>query len=258
MTIETGDLLLRHILLVLLLGVSPNLRAADPWHMPSQSWTQQDIDRLLSDSPWALQVDATMDDPADAPDGAASALPTGTEAGLPSNAKMGGTQRWDGGIGKNRMGHLATIPVVVRWDSAAVVRQALAQKHDAVLAALNAEAKESFIVTVIGLLPSNQVKSQSTLSHQSSSDEGGAVKTAEETLEWFMSNSRLLLKGQPALQPKNVKIDPATGAVRVFFSRSDALLSHKRDVFFVTRFGTMNVQAKFRTKDMVLDGQPDL
>lgn len=215
---------------------------------------------MLSDSPWAMTVQATMDDPADRPENSSAALPPGVaEAGLPSNARQGATQRWDGGIGKNRMGHLATIPVTVRWDSSVLVRQALERRHDAGSAVLDGPAKTNFIITVIGLLPANQAKAEVTLHQKSSSEDAGApVRTPEETLEWFMSNSRLFIKGQPAIQPQNVKIDTVSGAIQVFFNRSQDVVVHKRDVIFATRYGTMNVQAKFRTKDMVMNGLPDL
>jgi hypothetical protein len=53
-------------------------------------------------------------------------------------------------------------------------------------------------------------------------------------------------------------VDPDSGTVHLFFDRADSLLAKKPDLQFVTRYGTMNVQAKFRVKDMLVDGRPDL
>jgi len=72
-----------------------------------------------------------------------------------------------------------------------------------------------------------------------------------------MGNSLIFVKGQPALRPQNVKVDPGSGTIHLFFSRSDTL-EKKHDAEFVTRYGTMNVQAKFHMKDMTVDGRTDL
>lgn len=249
-------LLRRSVFLFFLL--SPYISASDAWRIPTNNWTLKDFERLLMDSPWVLSVNATMDDPADKPEYATGVPTEISQAGIPTNAKLGSTQRWDGAVNKNRMGHLATIPVTVRWDSAAIVRNAMDHAHDPTAAVLNTAAPENFIITVMGLLPAKIVKTPATLQQKSSSDDSAGPRSAEEDLEWFMANSHLLAKGMTSLQPQNVKIDSESGVVHLFFKRSEDLLNHKRDVFFVTRFGAMSVQAKFRTKDMTVNGQPDL
>lgn len=199
-----------------------------------------------------------MDDPADKPEISNEVPPETSQAGQPAYARLGTTPRWDGAITKNRMGHLATIPVTVRWDSAAVVRHALEAAHEPGVEKINAAAPNDFVITVVGLLPGNTPGAPATLQTKSSSDDGARVRSAEENLEWFMGNSHLQAKGGSTLQPENVTIDTATGAVHLFFRRSPGLTAHKRDVLFTTRFGTMNVQARFRIKDMTVNGQPDL
>lgn len=203
-----------------------------------------------------------MDDPADQEDQPTFTPPPNGEGQPGAGGRAaGGTNngvRWDGGITKNRRGHLATIPVMVRWDSAAIVRQALEYKHDQEASKIKDEAQGNFIISVVGLLPPKQANVPATINASSSSDEEAHSRTTEETLEWFMTNSHLVSKGDSSLQPQNVRIDPESGAILLFFKRSDELLAHKRDVMFITRFGSMNVQSKFRIKDMVVDGHPDL
>lgn len=199
---------------------------------------------------------ATMDDPDDVREPSSGPLPGAAEAGMAGAGVQDGKPRWDGGIAKNRMGQLATIPVTVRWESAKIIQQALEREHGNSSLGVSASSNK-FEITVIGLLPANQNLFPPGIEANSSSDPSAQKRTAEETLEWFMANSRLLMKGETSEQPVNVKIDKG-GAVRVFFNRSQPLLAHKRDVFFVTRFGSMNVQARFRVKDMVVDGHPDL
>jgi hypothetical protein len=239
----------------LLLLLSPYSYASETWRKPSGDWTQQDMNRLLNDSPWALQVEATMDDPADVREETQAPLPGAAEAGMAGAGVQDGKPRWDGGIGKNRMGHLATIPVLVRWDGASIVQEALKRSQVDFVPA----AKSNVVITVIGLLPAGHAGVPNTMHDTSSSDPGVSIpKTSEENLEWFMANSRLLAKGEAPEPPQNVKIDPKSGAVHLYFLRSDEALSHKRDVTFITRYGAMNVQARFRIKDMRVDGRPDL
>ena len=202
-----------------------------------------------------------MDDPADIPEDTTAVPNTISQAGQPNvgNGNLDVNTRWDGQVGKNRMGHLATIPVMVRWDSSAVIRHALQERNDPNAAAFNAAAPQNFILTVVGLLPAKSVKGPATIQPKSASDDAGdQVRSTEEILEWFMGNSLLFVKGHPALRPQNAKVDADSGTVHLFFERNDTVLSNKHDLEFVTRYGSMNVQAKFHPKEMMVAGHPDL
>jgi len=252
MTIQQASLLRLCALLTILL-VSPLLRASSEKH--------RDAKQLLTSSPWTVQVEATMDDPADVPEISEDVPRTISQAGQP-NVGNGNTDintRWDGQIGRTRRGHLPTIPIMVRWDSAAVIRNALKERQDANAAAFSAAAPSNFILSVVGLLPAKAVKGPATLQPKSSSDEAGdQARSTEEILEWFMGNSLMLVKGQPAMRPQNVKVDADSGTVHLFFNRTDSLMAKKPDVQFETRYGTVNVQAKFHVREMTVDGRPDL
>ena len=255
---QREDLLLKQSIFLLFL-LAAYISGAEPWRTPVSKWSQNDANRVLNQSPWAIPTQATMDDPKDQEEQPLPAPPAGE--GQPGARSTSGpnNMRWDGAISKNRIGQLATIPVMVRWDSAGVVRQALALNHDAGASALAAAAPGNFIIEVDGLLPARQDKQIATLQGKSSSDDDGArARTAEEMLEWFMTNSHLLVKGENSIEPQNVRIDAENGTVFVYFKRRDDLLEHKKDVLFVTRFGSMSVQTRFRTKDMMVDGHPDL
>jgi hypothetical protein len=244
----------------LLFLLAPYIFGSDSWKMPVSKWSQKDADQVLNASPWAIRTDATMDDPKDQEEQPLPTPPAGE--GQPGARTTSGPDntRWDGAITKNRMGHLATIPVMVRWDSASVVRQALSFKHAADAPEVAAAASGNFIIEVDGLLPSSQLRDAPTLQAKSSSadEDGTRTRTAEELLEWFMTNSRLLVKGEKPMVPQNVRVDPGSGTVLVFFKRNQELLDHKKDVLFSTRFGSMSVETRFRTKDMFVDGHADL
>ena len=217
---------------------------------------------LLSHSPWAVQVRATMNDPADVPEISKEVPRTISQAGQPNvgNGNLDLNTRWDGQVSKNRTGRLATIPILVRWDSSTTIRQALEARQEPNTSELAAVSAKSVVLTVIGLLPAGITASKPGAHDlQSSSDPNPQqIKSKEETLEWFMANSLLVIKGSPAMRPQNAQVDPGTGTVHLVFQRSDKLMTNKHEIEFVTRYGSMNVQAKFRPQDMRVSGHPDL
>ncbi len=222
-------------------------------------WSQAGPDRILSDSPWSLPVSAVMDDPADRSDPAPAPLPGAKEAGLPgTTGSQAGQQRWDGGVGKNRMGRLPTIPVVVRWESAATLQTALKQKLHPLTGSLAEAASKDFILEVTGLIPAHRYRTQTLMGSRksSSTDDTSDPTDPEEVLESFMAHSLLILKGT-GIQPENVRLDADTGAIHIFFPRRE-LPKKEKEILFSTSFGTMRVQARFRLKDMLLQGKPDL
>lgn len=243
----------------LVVSISPYSFASDSWRTPPAGWSKPALERLITNSPWAVQTAANMDDPSDRAEVWSPPPPVGEGQPNPQGRESSGPPgvRWDGGVSKNRRGHLVTLPVLVRWDSAAILRPALEHNDKAYFAELRAAAPDNFVITVLGLLPSSQHKDAPVLQAKSSSDDD-RVRSNEEILEWFMANTSLLVKGEPEMHPQNVKVEASTGSLHLFFKRNDVLLQQKRDVLFVTRFGSMNVQARFRTKNMVVDGRPDL
>ncbi len=214
------------------------------WEKPTDSWTADDIGSLLNHSPWALQTDAVMEDPQDAREPQPAGPPDTGERGAGNNKAP-----WDGGVGRNRMGRLATVPVTVRWDSALPIRQA--QKDMAAPA-------ESYVISLAGLVPAGRYRAVGHTDTTSSSDGSVDARNPEELLEAFMAYSRILQKSGPDLQPENVKLDPATGVVRIFFSHKTIVDPSQKEVIFTTHFGKLSVRAKFRLATMKYHGNVEL
>ena len=55
-----------------------------------------------------------------------------------------------------------------------------------------------------------------------------------------------------------MKLDPATGVVRIFFSRKTAIDPEQKEVLFTTHFGKLNVKAKFKISAMKYHGKIEL
>jgi hypothetical protein len=239
--------------LLLVLGLLAS-GGSDAWDKDSTQWTDHDAQAVLADSPWAHSVSAVMADPRDEMEKYPEPLPGPERAGLAghTNPTPGGG-RWDGSVGRNRMGSLPSLPVVVRWDSALPVREAL--RHSG--KAPDSDASDAdYIITVTGLIPAGRYRSTGHAETSSSSDGSSDARNPEELLEAFMSFSRLLPRGAAAIAPRNARLDSASGAVHIFFPRTRPIeAASSKEVVFLTRFGGFTVRAKFHIKDMRYHGK---
>jgi hypothetical protein len=232
-------------LIVLLMATLTVFGAKSPWEKPVATWTADDIAALLNNSPWSVQTEAVVEDPYDARE-EQPVTPPQTGLNIPGQNK----QPWDGGVGKNRMGHMPTVPAMVRWESALPVRQA--QKDAA------APEGNWYVISVAGLVPAGRYRSAGKTEMSSSSDGSVDARNPEELLEAFMSYSKIQQRGLPDLQPENVKLDAATGVVRIFFPRRTAIDPEQKEVLFSTHLGKLNVKAKFHISSMKYHGNIEL
>jgi hypothetical protein len=257
MTKQSANLLLR--LFIVWLSAAILVCAADQWAQVTSrkaaEWSPAEVERLLNDSPWSLPVPAVMDDPADQADVAPAPMPTPEQSGTQGRSNQGAA-RWDGGIGKNRMGRLPTIPVTVRWESAGIMQAALLQAHKPLTDGLAAATGKSYVLSVTGLIPAHRYHSSTLMGTKKSSSGDPDPSDPEEVLESFMAKTSITFKGG-SVRPENVRLDADTGTIHIFFPRAD-ISQRTREVFFVTSFGSMHVQAKFRLKDMAVQGKLDL
>jgi hypothetical protein len=240
--------------------------ASQPWDKDPAQWSAVEVQRVLTNSPWSQETSATIVDPYDAIEETKAPLPGAKEAGIagPSTGP-----RWDGGVGRNRMGRLPTVPVTVRWESAMPVREALRLSGpapgDSVTAKPTVDAEASYIITLIGLVQGGKYRAQGNPNQKpeisrSDGDDGKKLDAGdpEGVLEAFMQYSRLRPSGMAEIRPDNVKLDPATGAVHIYFPRTRPLGRHQKEVLFVTHLGSLNVSAKFRPGSMLCRGQLEL
>lgn len=208
-------------------------------------WSAEEINRILTDSPWATQVSASFGIPQREEEHAVIPPPAA------STENMGGTRAaadgwWNVGAGRNIDDSAPRLPVTVRWDSALPVRQALLRSR----AGDHREAGDSndilsqpekdYIITVIGLVASHQ------------SREGDRVEKE------LMGAARLVRTGKALIRPEKVTLDASIGAIQVFFPRTDAISVDDKEVTFELQFGSIKVVKKFRLKAMTYKGRLEL
>jgi len=227
-----------------------------PWDRDSTQWTDRDVQQVLATSPWAQSVNAVMADPREEIENYSAPLPGPERAGMAgqTNPTSNGG-RWDGAVGRNRMGSLPSLPVVVRWDSAVPVREALRRSAGTPESDVSVA---DYVLTVTGLIPGGRYRSAGHTEASSNSDSSSDARNPEQILEAFMAFSRLLPREAAPIAPRNVKLDSASGAVHIFFPRTHPIEAGSKEVVFLTRFGGFTVRAKFRVKDMRYRGKVTL
>lgn len=247
---------------VLLFSIA--LIAAQPWSKDPNQWTVEDARHVLLDSPWAQAANAAFGPELTPEDIPPAALPGAAEAGV-AGPKPNSGANWDGGPGRDTSGRTPTLQVVIRWDSALPVREAILKlpATDRVEgdAYTPAQIAKDYIITVTGLVPAGRYANASKLATHSSSDENDSGYTAqnpEPLLEGVMGASRLTPRDQQGIRPEDVKLDAATGMLHVFFPRTAEIRASSKEVTFSTQFGSMRVSRKFRLKEMMYQGRLEL
>jgi hypothetical protein len=211
--------------------------AGPPWkgkNPDPSKWTAAELEQVLSTSPWSQTANAEFPETRNDDPVSVYALPGAQQAGLPGGSKAAATDgRWDGGVAKNTgRGQVPTLPVLVRWDSAAPVRQALLLSHEST----PEESSKDYIITVLGLVSAGK----------------------DQPLEGLMGHSSLKASGKPVIAAEDAKVDAKTGAVHLYFPRSSAITTADKDVVFSTRFGSLTVVKKFRLAEMMYHGRLEL
>lgn len=209
--------------------------AGPPWkgkNPDPSKWSPADVQQILSNSPWSQTANAEFPEARDDEPVSAYDLPGAAQAGLPGR-KAATDGRWDGGIGKNTgRGQLPLLPVLVRWDSAAPVRQALAMSHGST----PEESSKDYVITVTGLVSAGK----------------------DQPIEALMGRSALKIPGRPSITPEDAKVDTKTGTLRLYFPRTPAITASDKDVIFSTRFGSLTVVKKFHLAEMLYQGRLEL
>lgn len=241
---------------------------AEPWTKKPVHWSAKDVRSILTDSPWAKQGNAKFPEVIERDESAGSAQADPNAAGVGSRAGMplpgGKIGRWDGGVGRDP-GGLPTLPVLVRWDSALPVREALVHsgKADESLA----RSSTDYVITILGLWPGEKTKPEEEDENEVLGNvpmppkhtvQQPVPQGAGHMRQGLIASTRLILDGQPAIVPEDVMLDKKTGAIHVFFSRNHPITLSDKEVTVATQFGPMHVIEKFRLKDMTVKGKLEL
>ena len=205
---------------------SLTLWAAGFWEKKKFSdWSDKEVEKILKDSPWAHTVD----------------IPMGGGGGGGRGGGGGGDDFGGGGGGG---GGVPTMSLVVRWQTALPMRQAMARERFGAEATTSAEAAkllaadtDSYVIA-FGPLPMPMLR------------DGPGLK----------SSAMLSVKGKEPIHAADLKGERQGNMVvlYIFFPRAIPITVEGGDVEFAVKLNTTNIKRKFKLKDMMFDGKLEL
>ncbi len=238
--------------------------AADFWTTkPFTEWSDKEVQKILSNSPWAEKVTI------------AGGLGRGGGAGIAESAAggRGGGGRGggrsgpqgdsttadpgiDGGGGPGGGGGLGGgggptgIDVVLVWQTAAPVKQAIIKRQYGAEAGASPEARarlnqvdQVYVLTLLGMpgftLPAAQ----------------GDKKAA------LLDQTTLTVSGKPPLKPVDVQVSGGrgpSGNVSFLFPKTTTFTAEDKELEFSTKFDKTGIKKKFKLKDMVFNGKVEM
>ena len=155
--------------------------------------------------------------------------------------------------------------VLIRWQSALPVKQALLKNRFGAEAATSAQAKEilaneeAYYVIAVEKLPRMGMgRRQAVGAAGEGGREGGP--DPERMKQMMAKATSLARKGKEPLKPEDVKMATAEKTMTVYFlfPRTEPITLEDKEVEFTTRMGPMEIKRKFKLQDMVFAGKLQL
>ncbi|HEY6340903.1 MAG TPA: hypothetical protein VIY49_05385 [Bryobacteraceae bacterium] len=226
------------------------LCAADVWvAKPYTAWSDKDIRKIMTDSPWSRSVSVTL-----------YVIPDGTllrGRGLAPAPDGPGIAETGGGLGVGGpqggpspppvQGGPPKTTVIVRWQSATVVQQALVKAQYGDKAGSSPEAQKrlepnaAYYIIAVGNLPASQ-----------------KLRDAE-VRKALLGMTTLTVNGKdhPITARDVVYVEAGEGMIeaRFLFPREVVLTADDKEVEFATMFGKAAVKAKFNLRNMAINGK---
>ena len=220
------------------------LWAADVWvAKPYVDWTAKDIDRIMTDSPWAKKVTVTLE--------------VGGGGGAGVGAPQPRDPNYSGDNSADKSGDTGAIvgppqtDLFVRWQTAPTVMQALVKSRYGAQAGTSEKAAQRlrpearyYVIWVAGL--PNSI--------------AGRELAAKASL---LALTTLGVKRADPIVATDVIFDPGPGRGRItdahfLFPRKTAFSLDDKEVEFATKFGKTKVQARFTLKNMAINRKLEL
>ncbi|MCC6368001.1 MAG: hypothetical protein IT165_31135 [Bryobacterales bacterium] len=232
---------------------------------PPAEWSADEIDQLISKSPWAKEATLAYSagamgqggyDPQGPAGGGGRGGMGGGGLGIPGGiglpgGGMGGRRGGMGGPGgmgypggrRGPGGGRSQAKVLVRWETAQPVRAAL--KKD-----LPEGASGHYILSLNGLRFRGD---EDTRAGDAGSDQD---RPRDRMLERLRQNSQLLPKDRAAIFPGRVERADLGNAILLFFPRGDKpLTAQDKEVTFQSAAGSSTLKVRFSLRDMLYHGE---
>jgi hypothetical protein len=229
--------------LLLLFGCG--LVAADFWQKPYTEWSEKDLAKMMSNSPWAKSVSVSMGGPGGGgpPPGPA---PGGFGGGAPGGPQGGGGSEFGPGAPGSSP---PSFDVVARWQSALPVREAFVRLKFGAEADKSDEAKK--------VLEAQERPYEIVLSGPMGMFLGGKPGEAAKAL----SEVSVLSSARTGdIKPIQIQVGKPGKIMDVVlaFPRTMPFTLEDKEVDLTTKLGPSTLKYKFKLKDMVANGKLEM
>lgn len=224
------------------------LLAAEFWETKApEDWTPEEVEQLLTDSPWSQEISLKFVGDTSQPIGGGS---SGGGIGFPGRRRQpgagGGISLPDGGWGGKfsaagtRSGAFQEADLVVRWSSAAPIRQALL-RAGAQHIEERPDLLERYYVVSLSRIPAPMAR-------------------LVDDPEKLRSMARLIPKDRPSIRAERIELrpQPGTPGVELYFPRSAGLSAGDRQIVFELTAEDYQATAKFKPREMIYRGALEL
>ena len=228
---------------------------------PASEWSADEIDRMLTKSPWAKDASVMSGSPGFGnrgsgrtrgggigfPGGGGGIGFPGGGVGFPGGGRQGCGYPGGGNDGGGRERLMAT----VRWESALPIQEAL--RIGASDEKPNADFDKYYVIALIGDLSASGRRRSST-----SDDDDDSTTRADRRLEELKESARLERKDGPISLEKveeGSRVGSRGPGVYFYFDRKADVSMDDKFVNFSTKLGRMEIKAKFTMKEMSYHGK---
>ena len=260
------------------LGAAAALCAADAWKNPDfTQWSQEDAKKVLTKSPWAREVSVSTGMPGAMPSGGGGRRRGGggdsggmggggaDMGGVTSGGMGGGGGRGGMGGGDEGRGGAPSMKLIVRWESAIPVKEAMMKLNFGDHLPAKGEKgytldapQDNYIISVTGLrMGGGRGRRPEGTGDQQSTD-GTPQSQADRMKDQLMTSTQLVRKGKDPIAPVNILVNSTTNMVYLAFPKSDAISDDDKDVEFRMTMGRLLVKEKFSLKEMHFSGKLEL
>jgi len=265
------------------LACAAMLLAADFWKTKDSTlWTDDEISKILSDSPWAkAKTIQPQQSQARRPGmgrrGGGFGYPGGG-IGYPGGG--GGYPQGGGGGGYPQSGGNNGDPsqnepmnLTIRWASAVPIQQALMRQGASAsdeLKAVAASTEKYYVVSVLGLRMPRPRRSSSVDADDPADDRGNGGNNGDDNGQrrgrnqgndalrsQLLDAAQLAPKGKSSIYAQDVQIEGPGGidGVRFLFPRTNPITAGDKEVDFILDFRRIKVEEKFKLSDMQYEGK---
>ncbi len=250
------------------------LFAADFWKTKDSSqWTSDEVNKLLTDSPWAKEKTI-------APQGAGQRRGMGRRGGFgfPGGGLGGGYPGGGGGYpgggggypggggggypsgGSGGGTNASPMNLTIRWESATPVVAALKRQNslsaDESKALADATPKD-YVIALLGYRLPQQRNGYGNSDDQNTSSNGQSNQSNDRLRSQFIDAAQLNPKGKSSIYAEDVQFEGPNGsdAIRYLFPRSKVIVTGDKEVEFIFEMRGIKVDEKFKLSDMEYEGQ---